>query len=48
MNTPDMRSFSEGMGAEPKQIGSEAFAKILKESTDNWGRIAANTAFEKQ
>lgn len=48
MNTPDLRSFADGMGAEPKQIGGEAFAKILKESTDNWGRIATNAAFEKQ
>lgn len=48
MSSPDMKSFSEGMGAEPKQVGSEAFSKILKDSTENWGKIAANAAFEKQ
>lgn len=48
MATTDMKAFAEGMGAEPKQVSSDAFAKILKESTENWGKIAANSAFEKQ
>ena len=48
MSSPDMKSFADGMGAEPKQVGSDIFAKILKESTENWGKIAANAAFEKQ
>lgn len=46
--SPDMKAFAEGMGAEPKQIGSDAFTKVLKDSTENWGKIAANSAFEKQ
>ncbi len=48
MATPDMKSFAEGMGAEPKQVGSEAFGKMLKESTEAWGKVATNTAFERQ
>jgi tripartite-type tricarboxylate transporter receptor subunit TctC len=48
MASPDIKAFAEGMGAEPKQIGSDAFAKVLKDSTENWGKIAANSAFEKQ
>jgi tripartite-type tricarboxylate transporter receptor subunit TctC len=48
MSSPDMKSFAEGMGAEPKQVGSDALAKMLKDSTENWGKIAANAAFEKQ
>lgn len=48
MASPDMKAFAEGMGAEPKQIGSDAFAKVLKDSTETWGKIAANSAFEKQ
>jgi tripartite-type tricarboxylate transporter receptor subunit TctC len=48
MASPDMKSFAEGMGAEPRQVGSEAFAKMLKESTETWGKVAANTSFERQ
>ena len=48
MSTPDMRAFAEGMGADPRQMGSEAFARMLRESTDAWGKVAANTAFERQ
>jgi tripartite-type tricarboxylate transporter receptor subunit TctC len=48
MATPDMKSFAEGMGAEPRQVGSEAFGRMLKESTEAWGKVAGNTAFERQ
>jgi len=48
MASPDMKAFAEGMGAEPKQIGGDVFAKVLKDSTETWGKIAANSAFEKQ
>jgi len=48
MATPDMKAFAEGMGAEPRQVGAEAFARMLRESTDAWGKVAANTAFERQ
>lgn len=48
MATPDMKAFAEGMGADPRQVGADAFARILKDSTDAWGKVAANTAFERQ
>lgn len=48
MASADMKAFAEGMGAEARQVGSEAFGKMLRESTDNWGKVVANTAFEKQ
>lgn len=48
MATADMKAFAEGMGAEPRQVGSEAFAKILKDSTEAWGKVATNTSFERQ
>lgn len=48
MASGDMKTFAEGMGAQPRQIGADAFGRMLKESTDNWGRVVANTAFEKQ
>lgn len=48
MATPDMKAFADGMGAEPRQMGAEAFGKMLKDSTDAWGKVAANTAFERQ
>lgn len=48
MATTDMKTFAEGMGAEPRQVGAETFARMLKESTDSWGKVAANTSFERQ
>lgn len=48
MATPDMKAFAEGMGAEPRQVGAETFGKLLKDSTEAWGKVAANTAFERQ
>jgi tripartite-type tricarboxylate transporter receptor subunit TctC len=48
MATPDMKAFAEGMGAEPRQVGSEVFGKMLKESTEAWGKVASNTNFERQ
>ncbi|HSW20638.1 MAG TPA: tripartite tricarboxylate transporter substrate binding protein [Ramlibacter sp.] len=48
MATPDMKSFAEGMGAEPRQVGAEAFARMIKDSTEAWGKVAGNTAFERQ
>jgi len=43
-----MKAFAEGMGAEPRQVNAEAFARLLKDSTEAWGKVAANTAFERQ
>ena len=48
MASSDMRAFAEGMGAEARQVGSEAFGRMLKDSTEGWGKVVANTAFEKQ
>ena len=48
MATPDMKAFAEGMGADPRQINAEAFARMLKDSTEAWGKVAKNTAFERQ
>ena len=48
MATPDMKAFAEGMGADPRQTNAEAFARMLKDSTEAWGKVAKNTAFERQ
>ncbi len=48
MASLDMKEFAEGMGADPRQVNAAAFAKILQDSTSMWGKIAANTSFEKQ
>jgi tripartite-type tricarboxylate transporter receptor subunit TctC len=48
MATPDMKTFAEGMGADPRQLNSEAFTRMLKDSTESWGKVANNTAFERQ
>ena len=48
MSSSDMKAFAESMGADPRQVGADAFSRILKDSTDAWGKVAANTAFERQ
>ena len=48
MASSDMKTFAEGMGAEPRQVGAAPFARLLKDSTDSWGKVAAHAAFEKQ
>jgi tripartite-type tricarboxylate transporter receptor subunit TctC len=48
MATPDLKAFAEGMGADPRQVTGESFARILKDSTESWGKVANNTSFERQ
>lgn len=48
MASDDMKAFAVGMGAEPRHADADEFAKLLKDSTDSWGKVVANTAFEKQ
>lgn len=48
MASDDMKQFAQGTGADARQVGSEEFGRLLKDSTDAWGKVAANTAFEKQ
>jgi len=48
MATADMKAFAEGMGAQPRQVGAEAFGKMLGESTEAWGRVVSHTGFERQ
>lgn len=48
MASEDMKSFAIAMGAEPRQVGADEFSKMLKESTESWTKVVANSAFEKQ
>ena len=48
MATPDMKAFAEGIASEPGYWDATAFAKDLSERTAYWGKVAANTAFERQ
>lgn len=42
------RAYAESIGAEPGLWDAAAFARNLRERTAFWGKVAANTAFEKQ
>ena len=48
MATPDMKAFAEGMGAEPRHAAADVFGKMLKESTEAWGKVVSHTGFERQ
>ncbi|NDY93607.1 tripartite tricarboxylate transporter substrate binding protein [Ideonella livida] len=48
MASPDMKAYAEGIGAEPGHWDAATLAHDLHERTAFWGRIAANTAFERQ
>ncbi|HEU0204320.1 MAG TPA: tripartite tricarboxylate transporter substrate binding protein [Burkholderiaceae bacterium] len=48
MASPDVKAYAESIAAEARAVDANAFAKMLQESTRNWGKVAANTAFERQ
>ncbi|OYU79962.1 MAG: ABC transporter substrate-binding protein [Burkholderiales bacterium PBB5] len=48
MHGADMKAFAEGIASEPGYWDAAAFAKDLAERTSFWGKVAANTAFERQ
>lgn len=48
MASADMKAFAEGIASEPGHWDAAAFAKDLQERTAYWGKVAANTAFERQ
>jgi tripartite-type tricarboxylate transporter receptor subunit TctC len=48
MASPDMKAFAENIASEPGYWDAAAFAKDLSERTEYWGKVAANTAFERQ
>jgi tripartite-type tricarboxylate transporter receptor subunit TctC len=48
MASADMKAYAEGIGAEPGWWDSATFARNLAERTAYWGKIVANTAFERQ
>ena len=48
MASADMKAFAEGIASEPGHWDAATFAKDLAERTAYWGKVAANTAFERQ
>jgi tripartite-type tricarboxylate transporter receptor subunit TctC len=48
MSSPDMKAFAEGIASEPGFWDAAAFAKDLADRTAYWGKVAANTEFERQ
>ena len=48
MASADMKAFAEGIASEPGVWDAAAFARDLQDRTAYWGKVAANTAFERQ
>lgn len=48
MASADMKAYSDSIGAGARSIGPDAFARLLADSTQYWGKVAGSTAFEKQ
>lgn len=48
MASVDMKAFAEGLASEPGYWDAATFGKDLAERTAFWGKVAANTAFERQ
>ena len=48
MASADMKTFATDMGADPRSVDAATFARVLQDSTTAWGKVAANTAFERQ
>ncbi len=48
MASADMKAFAEGIASEPGHWDAATFGKDLAERTVFWGKVAANTSFERQ
>lgn len=48
MQSPDIKEFAEGIGSVPKVVMGDAFAKMLKDNTQMWGRVASTAKVDKQ
>ena len=48
MASADMKAFAEGIASDPGHWDAAAFSKDLAERSAYWGKVAANTAFERQ
>lgn len=48
MASADMKSYSDSIAAEAGYWDAATFARELRDRTEAWGRVAANTAFERQ
>ncbi|SAI28401.1 lipoprotein [Bordetella ansorpii] len=46
MNAPDMKEFAQSMGADPRQVDSAGFARILRDSSAMWKSVSEKTGFE--
>ncbi|HKX41332.1 MAG TPA: tripartite tricarboxylate transporter substrate binding protein, partial [Burkholderiaceae bacterium] len=47
MASADMKAFADSIASEPGYWDAATFAKDLQERTAYWGKVAANTAFER-
>ncbi len=48
MASPDVKAYAESIGAEAASWDAATFAQNLAERNAFWGKVAANTAFERQ
>ena len=48
MASADVKTFTEGIASQPGYWDAAAFSRDLAERTAYWGKVAANTAFERQ
>lgn len=48
MASAEMKSYADSIAAEAGYWGAATFARELHDRTETWGKIAANTAFERQ
>ena len=48
MASADMRSYADSIAAEAGYWDAATFARELHDRTEAWGKVAANTAFERQ
>ncbi|GAA4330173.1 tripartite tricarboxylate transporter substrate binding protein [Variovorax defluvii] len=48
MASPDVQKFSADLGAVPSVVSGDAFAKMLRDNTQLWSRVASAAKVEKQ
>ena len=46
--SPDVQKFSADLGSVPSVVSGDAFAKMLRDNTQLWSKVAAAARVEKQ
>ena len=47
VSAPDVKTFAESMGMQPRQANAQEFKKILEDSSTTWGNVVTKINFQQ-